>query len=306
MLLSLGMIVFVGAVAAGATGAFFSDTETSTGNTFAAGDIDLLIDNESYVTSTSTGSLVASASTSWTSRDLNKCGPNNDQVCKFFNFTDVKPGDMGEDTISIHVGSNNAWMCAAARVTVNSDENCTEPENQAVGGESGGCVGETNGTNGDLAQALNFKFWKDDGDNVLETDEVAGIFLQGPLSGLGAQGKIALAQPVASGPAAFGSNPIPGNSDFYIGKAWCMGTLTNSAVSQDGLGKQGTPQNNAGGTGVANGPLIRGTGVTCDGTLVDNKAQTDKVVGDMEFYATQSRNNGNFSCTTGYTPTWGD
>mgnify|MGYP001578414017 FL=1 len=48
ILLSLGMIVFVAAAALGATGAFFSDTETSTGNTFTAGAIDLGIDNESY------------------------------------------------------------------------------------------------------------------------------------------------------------------------------------------------------------------------------------------------------------------
>ena len=48
ILLSLGMIVFIGAVVAGATGAFFSDTETSSGNTFAAGELDLKIDSESH------------------------------------------------------------------------------------------------------------------------------------------------------------------------------------------------------------------------------------------------------------------
>jgi predicted ribosomally synthesized peptide with SipW-like signal peptide len=42
------MIVFVGALAAGATGAFFSDTETSTGNTFAAGSLDLRVDSEAH------------------------------------------------------------------------------------------------------------------------------------------------------------------------------------------------------------------------------------------------------------------
>ena len=48
ILLSLGMIVFVAVAAIGATGAFFSDTETSTGNTFTADAIDLGIDNHSY------------------------------------------------------------------------------------------------------------------------------------------------------------------------------------------------------------------------------------------------------------------
>ena len=37
VLASVAMLVFVGAIVASATGAFFSDTETSTGNTFSAG-----------------------------------------------------------------------------------------------------------------------------------------------------------------------------------------------------------------------------------------------------------------------------
>ena len=45
ILAGLAMIVFVGALAVGATGAFFSDTETSTGNIFTAGSIDLKIDH---------------------------------------------------------------------------------------------------------------------------------------------------------------------------------------------------------------------------------------------------------------------
>ena len=36
------------ALVASGTVAFFSDTESSTGNVFAAGSLDLLIDNESY------------------------------------------------------------------------------------------------------------------------------------------------------------------------------------------------------------------------------------------------------------------
>jgi Ca-activated chloride channel homolog len=291
ILLSLGMIVFVGAVAVGATGAFFNDTETSTGNTFAAGDIDLKIDNESYAIDFNipgfqnpTGALVANPANSWALTDL------TDE--KFFDFSDVKPGDYGEDTISIHVGSNDAWMCAAARVTVNSDETCTEPENTD---ENGLCVPEgENGTNGELADVLQFAFWVDDGDNVFEPGTAASgtpetIFLGGPLSGLGAQGQIALAQP---GGGALGNDPVPGDSTFYIGKIWCAGTLTPTNEPQDGFGDVKSP--------------LDGTGFTCDGTLVDNQAQTDKVVGDMEFYATQARNNPQFSCAEDYVPTWNE
>ena len=45
ILTSLAVIAVVGAIVAGATSAFFSDTETSAGNTFTAGSIDLKIDH---------------------------------------------------------------------------------------------------------------------------------------------------------------------------------------------------------------------------------------------------------------------
>jgi len=285
ILFSSGLIVFVAAVTLSATGAFFSDTETSTGNTFTAGDIDLKIDNESYITATTTipeieqvaGQLIASPWTSWALADL------EEGTHKFFDFIDLKPGDIGEDTISIHVGSNDAWMCAAARLTDNSDQTCTESE---IEDGDPNCVPEDNGFSGDLAQALNFAFWVDDGDNVLETDEYnggAGIFLQGPLSGLDLQGKITLADSASS---ILGDNiPIPGDTTFYIAKAWCFGTLTPTPEDE---GEDLSPLN--------------GTGFTCAGADVNNAAQTDRVQGDMEFYAVQSRNNPTFTCDEGYTP----
>ena len=272
ILASVAMLVFVGAVVASSTGAFFSDTETSTGNTFTAGDIDLQIDNESYVTDAN-GVLVASPSTSWSLKDLI---PGVDH---FFNFSDVKPGDIGEDTISIHVGSNNAWMCAAARITDDSDQSCTDPENA----DDPTCANPGLGQ-GELDSALNFAFWHDDGDNVLETGEETSIFLQGPLSGIGVAGQIRLAD--SSGSILGGSTPIPGNTTFYIGKAWCFGTLTPAPRAPGALSPLG------------------GTGFTCDGSAVNNAAQTDQVQGDLQFYAVQARNNSTFTCATGYTPTW--
>lgn len=307
VLLALGIIVFVGAAVVSATGAFFNDTETSTGNTFAAGDIDLQIDNESYVVDYNlptppvdpTGELAYSALTSWELTDL-IAGTH-----KFFNFHDLKPGDLGEDTISIHVGSNDGYLCAAARVTENSDENCTEPESTD---ENRACVDETleiNGTNGDLASQLNFAFWRDDGDNVFESGEAptevpnptsdGAVFLSGPLSGLGAAGQIALAD--TSGNAPFGTS-VAGDSTVYIGKVWCFGALNPTPIAQDGLGLTGT-------FGARlNGPDTRGTGWSCAGAAINNIAQTDSVTGDMQFFAVQTRNNPGFLCSQGYTPTW--
>jgi predicted ribosomally synthesized peptide with SipW-like signal peptide len=288
ILVAVAMIIFVGAVTASATGAFFSDTETSTGNTFAAGDIDLKIDNESYALDCNiagfgacNGRLIFSTSTSWAMADL-VAGTH-----KFFDFSDVKPGDYGEDTISIHVGSNDAWMCAAAAITEDIDNTCTEPELA----DDPTCVATQ--TDGELDDVINFAFWADDGDNVYEP--VAGqsgtpetIFLGGPLSGLDDAGQIALSDS-SGGP--FGNNGVPGDSTVWIGKIWCAGTLTPGTLVQDGAS--------------STSPLS-GTGFTCDGALVDNAAQTDSVEGDMQFYAVQKRNNPTFTCALNYTPTIGD
>lgn len=298
ILVAVAMIIFVGAVTASATGAFFSDTETSTGNTFAAGDIDLQIDNESYVIDCNlpgedhpcTGALVPSPSTSWEMADL--VAGNQ----KFFNFGDLKPGDVGEDTISIHVGSNNAWMCAAARITSDLDNSMTEPED-----EVGGPAGQDGTADGDLDSGLQFAFWHDDGDNVLETNEYnggSGIFLSGTLASMGEQGAIRLAD--SSGSILGGNTPIPGNTTFYIGKAWCYGTLAGAPLTQDNLTTNGPTFDTDPGEGI----VPRGTGVTCDGAAVGNIGQTDSVTGDMQFYAVQSRNNSTFTCAQNYTPVW--
>jgi len=267
VLASIAMLVFVGAAVASATGAFFSDTETSTGNTFSAGDIDLQIDNESYVTNAD-GVLVASPNNSWAQSNL------TNQL--FFSFADVKPGDIGEDTISLHAGSNNAWACMAAAITATPENTLVDPETDA------GDAGPANANNGELQNFLNFSFWNDDGDNVYEVGENVLTALTGPASGIfnGAWQAIADSSLGAS-------STIIGNSTRYVGKAWCFGGLTPAAVAQDGLGKTGT-----------NGPLNRGTGFTCDGSGNNNIAQTDGINVDVSFQAVQTRNNAQFLCSS--------
>ncbi|MFA6394049.1 MAG: TasA family protein [Patescibacteria group bacterium] len=78
ILMSLSIIAAVGAVVVTATTAYFSDTETSTGNTFTAGTIDIAIDGENPVT-------------------------------KHFNIGDLKPGETGNMTFKVkNVGTNPA------------------------------------------------------------------------------------------------------------------------------------------------------------------------------------------------------
>lgn len=275
IIMSAGSLIFAGALVVTATGAFFSDTETSTGNTFTAGAIDLQIDNSSYVLSSSTGQIIAWPGTSWSLTDLT--------VERFFDFIDLKPGDFGEDTISIHVDNNDAWLCAAAQVTSDLDNGITEPEDEVSLPNND----DNDGTgDGDLDSEVNFAFWADDGDNVLETGE--NIFLAGPVSALGGTGQIALSDSSGTGP--FGSTPVPGGTTQYVGKAWCFGTLTPAPITQDGVN-----------TG---NPTTLGSGFTCNGASVGNISQTDSLTADLQFYAVQSRNNLQFTCAANYTPVW--
>jgi predicted ribosomally synthesized peptide with SipW-like signal peptide len=264
ILLSAGMLVFAGAVVIGATGAFFSDTETSTGNLFAAGAIDLQIDNTSYgfdyndpTNPEPIGDWGQNQNNSWGLSDL------TDQL--FFDFHDLKPGDYGEDTISIHVNDNDAWACMAMDLTGTPENGFTEPEE---------AVDETPGVDeGELQNYLSFLFWYDDGDNVLEDGEE----VIEELSGL--PGSIFTGDwlPIAES----GDNPLPGEQTVYIGKGWCFGDI------------QATPTAQAVNQG---GPTPGNTGFTCNGEGNHNDAQTDGIVVDVSFYAEQSRNNPEFQC----------
>ncbi len=255
ILLSVLSIGIVAVVAVYASQAFFSDTETSTGNVFQAGAIDLTIDNQSYYNGE------ASPNTSWLLKDLT--------VERFFNFTDLKPGDWGEDTISLHVNSNDAYLCANIQITDNSDNGITEPEDEVDGDIDG-----SDGTgNGDLAEELYFKFWLDDGDNVWETNEP--LLTAGHASDV--LGGVTYALAEFNGGVFVG--PVPANTTHYIGKAWCYGDMNYLQASEDQY----------------TSPLDYG-GFTCNGESVGNISQTDRLMADISFYAVQARNNEQFTC----------
>lgn len=267
---SIGTIVFMVALVAYGTNAFFTDPERSTGNTFAAGELNLEIDNESYYN----GAL--NDETSWALASLSDGqGPGPDGGYFFFYFDDVKPDDEGEDTISIHVDDNDAWACLSVSVRDFDDNGCNEPE--SVDGDN-----DCGDDEGELQNEINFVWWNDDGDNVLEVDEAEEL-IYGPETLADLEFEITLAD--SSGLGLFGPGPLTGGETYYLGKAWCFGDLTLTPVAQDGLGKNGD-----------NGPLDRGTGIACDGTHLDNTTQTDSVMGDIVFSAVQSRHNPAFRC----------
>ncbi len=267
ILASLAMILFVGAVVASSTGAFFSDTETSTGNTFTAGELDLTIDNTSYgfdwnnpTVQAPTGVWGPNAANSWALSDL------TNQL--FFSFRDLKPGDYGEDTISMHV-QNNAWACMAMDLTATPDNGINDPETDA------GDI--TDGDGGELQNYLSFMFWNDDGDNVLETGEQVITELSGLPGTIFGGAWHAIADQ--------GDTPLQAGATTYIGKGWCFGTMTAAPVAQDGVN-----------TNPPSAPAR--VGFTCDGSGEHNVAQTDGISVDVSFYSVQSRNNANFQCSS--------
>lgn len=255
---------------AGGTSAFFSDTEVSSGNTFTSGSIDLTVDNESYYNG------LFNEGTSWEPVDLDS------GVFRFFDFDDLKPGDYGEDTISLHVATNDAYLCGSVTLTSNNDNTPTEPELE---------VDATTGDGqGELAGLVNFIWWADDGDNVLETDEEL-------LSPPGAIGSLPLNTPY---PLAFadsdeniwdGEAPVNGNTPYYIGKAWCFGTLTPAPLPQENYDSPAGDNNE---NDTAGEP--EDGGYSCDGSLLGNESQTDSLTADIAFSAVQARHNSEFQC----------
>ena len=273
ILISLSTIGAVAALVAVGTGAFFKDVETSTGNTFSAGAIDLKIDNESYYNAVATSSL------SWQLTDLT--------IEKFFNYIDLKPGDDGEDTISIHVNDNDAWVCADVKLTSDNDNGCTEPES---GDAQDPSCGDPGLGEGELADEIHFIWWADDGDNVLEDDErqLPG----GPLGALGVGQSATVAFADSSDNIWTGQpdDPVDGGSTQYIGKAWCFGNIQAAPLRQGDYDNPGVDNN---GDQVIDN--LDG-GFACDGSSGTNITQTDSMTADITFRAEQSRNNENFVC----------
>jgi len=132
---------------------------------------------------------------------------------------------------------------------------------------------------GELADAVNFFWWADDGDNVFEDDEV--LLPAGPLGLLdvGQTATIALAD--SNGNIWDGEGPLVGDETHFIGKAWCFGDSAFEPYEQDGGNQQSGPDDRP---------------VQCNGAPVNNITQTDSMTADIAFRAVQSRNNGGFVC----------
>lgn len=263
--ISLGIIGIVGAIAIGGTLAYLSDTESAEGNTFTAGEVDLKVDNESYYN----GEI--STATTFGPSDLGN-------GLLFINFTDLKPDDEGEDTISLHVEDNEAWLCMDMSLTSDDDKSSTEPELK-----TGDPLNTDNAWDGELGKLVQMVWWVDDGDNVFEQGE--NLLNGGPKSILdffSPNGVFSADLADATTNVWTGEpGPAAGGETYYIGKAWCFGNLTLAPVEK----------------GEYDGPLgAQGPGWTCDGKALGNESQTDGLTIDIAFRALQARNNPGYTC----------
>jgi len=237
ILISLSVIGVVAVIVIGVTISYFSDTETSVGNKFAVGKLDLKVDNTCHYNGAECICVTNSDSPyygncywdiggngqfgdgevsednqcycSWQEKDL-------EQNDLFFNFNDVKPGDNGEDTVSLHVVNNNAWLCAQISNLTSDDNGCDGPESK---------IDTTCGEGeGDLQDNLFFTVWRDDDcDNVLDSGEAVLVDHQPASEGL---------WPLAD---STNGSPIPGDVTICYGVKWEVPISASNIIQSDSL-----------------------------------------------------------------------
>lgn len=218
----LGLATFF---AIGGSIAYFSDAETSTGNTFKAGKLNLKIDNtcnyngkecvynenaQKYFWEGTEEQCYCS----WNEKDLSE----NDI---FFNFPDIKPGDTGEDTISLHVDNNDAWICAEFANLAKNDNGCDSPENK---------LDSTCGDGqGELQDYLLFSVWKDNGAGANACNDIKDIDESYLIENQPASNGILPIADSMHGPA------IPGDAKLCYGIKWTLPLETGNIIQTDSL-----------------------------------------------------------------------
>lgn len=311
IIFSLAAIVLTAGVAITATTAYFSDTEKSIGNTFTAGSLDLKIDSTAHF-----NSMVCVCETpgicAWEAEPDFDPGinhyPQPGDFCdgtweetdlgghKFFSFTDLKPGDEGENTLSLHVTDNDAWGQFTITGVSETGGICTEPETEVEIDED--CYLQSPSVDeqdGELRENVTFSFWLDqgsipgfqnneevdseEGDNIWQSETeplLSGVVPFGQTGTDVSDGIIELEDEVhdlwealSATYTAFGCDVIDGRTDY--GRCHGLaadGRLVGSAVYYFGMAWQ-LPYE------------------------VGNEAQSDGFIGDMKFEVVQHRNNPN-------------
>jgi len=194
ILLSLMTIALVGSLIGGGVYAYFSDIETSTGNQFAAGTLDLMVDSENP----------------WTTTKIT--------------ISDMKPGDSGAvDCTLENAGSLAGTLAVDINTLVDGQGTCTEPECIDEGGtySGGSCSGNTPVN---LSAELDMIIWVDNGagggtaNNGVQDGTEEELF----------NGTLA----AAGGPWSV-TGGLGAGSTTYIGIAYSIGTTVTNEIQDD-------------------------------------------------------------------------
>jgi predicted ribosomally synthesized peptide with SipW-like signal peptide len=225
MLAGLGAVGLASAGAGLGTSAYFSDREEFSNNGLTAGTLDLKLDYKATyqggegrldaikamgypdAEALSDGVYLLDQAPSpadmqeWedmvTGEEFDFCSPEADQFLvngddiPVFTLEDIKPGDTGEVTISVHICDNPAFLKMVGDLSNEQENDQTDPEIAAEGTDTDGI--------GELADAIEVCVWYDeDCDNVYEptgtgqqqelevalVSDVSGSMTGSPLSAL--------------------------------------------------------------------------------------------------------------------------
>lgn len=225
---SISVLAVVAVAVVGATAAFFNDTETSTGNTFTAGSIDLKVDSFG---ATYNGEDVSG--TTFTARNLTNQ--------KFFTFEDIKPGDRGTRHISLHADDNPAWACLLVTNKEDEENDLNDAEEDA---------GDITPAVGELSKYIHVFGWQDDdSDGMYDPDDgEQALKIQGdPDFDLLSFFDVFYDLDIADSQS--GTDPLPPTGPAAtrnIGMAWCVGMQTvdhdTGEISCHGSGVQDDAQ----------------------------------------------------------------
>mgnify|MGYP000880980475 CR=1 FL=1 len=235
-------ILFLVALSIKYTVAFYSDIEKSFDNIFTAGVIDLEVANSDEYLNSQTGKQ--NSSTTWNFGET---------IQKFFDFSNLKPGDSGRDEIKLRVKTNPAWVCAKIYNILSLDGIDSEPEL---------IDDQTPGAEGEIDDDAEFIFWNDVNSNNIPDGSEKILW----------HGKLDSEKAFAIADSKYNlffdqNNPLEPDTIYRIKKSWCLGTFENGFA-------------------------------TCNGRMLNNRTQGDKLTADIAFFAIQSRNNLDFVCET--------
>jgi len=196
ILISLMTIAMMAALIGGGVFAYFNDVETSAGNTFTAGTLDLTVDGANP----------------WASTKITAAS--------------MKPGDNGAvDCTLVNAGNLAGTLTVDIKALVDSQGTCTEPECVNEGGTySGGvCTGNTPVN---LSSKMDLVIWVDDGagggtaNNAVKDGTEQQLF-----SGTLAAADVAVPWAVAGGLGA--------GTTTYIGISYSIATSVSNEIQDD-------------------------------------------------------------------------